>query len=787
MSQASFEVADNLFLVRQRISAKTTEPNQEAVPTHHIFVLDTSGSMSSELPKIREQLKRKLPKLLGEKDVLSIIWFSGRSEFGVLLEAEPVATLTDLNQINAAIDRWLRPVGMTSFLQPIQEAEALMGRISQKYPTHVTSLMMLTDGADNCNNRADILRAVETCSAGLQAATFVEYGYYADRPTLTAMAEKAGGALIFAENFDKFDPLVDAVLQKRIVGGKRIEVTIGGDVIGGFTWTEDGQDLVTFGVQGDRVSVPEQTQSIWYLSPTQVGTAGTDPMEALRFQDASTPAGQKNPQTEELCAACYAAISLFSVRMKPDVVLPFLKITGDVSYIRRFGGLFGKQAYSAFMDEARAACFDASKRLLEGYNPALVPAEDAFTVLDMLRLLASDDANRVLLDHKAFRYSRIGRGSIDATQVLTAEEQAEISRLTAEMAKTRNAAKIQELTDRIGCITASKPEPLKFEADSGKADVGYEVSNLTYNAQTPNISILVRRQGTVDITRHAPDAVRARIPAKFPTFTFRNYAIVKDGLVNVKVLPVRLSASTIAVLTAEIKAGRLPEGVITKDGDTTLLNFDVLPIINRRMVRATSAKALFENEWALLKVQAAQKVYQTTLKETTGTKKSASFEDQYGAEAALWLRDAGFTDYSGFGPKSVQAESTDFYMAKVLDLKIKSFSAIPSLNDWKKQAAKGKFTPSAALLTDAFKKVEAQMATPEGKDPVQLEAWLKDEQKKLDKDRRGMIAQKAQDIFTIVVGGVWPFASPDENQLSMTVDGQTLECTLVASEVQVRI
>ena len=768
MPTAHFPIAPNLFLVRHALDTKAPAKPVE-VPTNHILVIDCSGSMYGELPQIRTQLKKKLPKMLKEQDTISIIWFSGTGQHGVLLENEPVATLTDLKAVEAAIDRWLRPQGLTAFEGPLNDAAQVVERIAKARPGSSFSLLFMSDGCDNCSrSRADLLKTVEKAAGGFQSAAFIEYGYYADRPLLTAMAERSGGCHIHAKDFDAFEPTLEASLQKRVLGGKRIEVVVEGDAIGGFIWAEDGTDLVTYGVTDGKANVPEQTTVVWYLSPTAVGTQA----DAYAVN------------------AAYAALSLFSVRAKPEIVLPLLKLTGDVFFIEKFGGLFGKQKYSEFMDAAKAACFDPTKRLTKGYNPALIPAEDAFTVLDVLALLAEDDENRLLLDHPSFKYNRIGRGRVDASSVLTDDEQAEIARLTAEMAKTKVASKVKELSDKIAAITNSKPEPLRFEASP--IPEGVAVSSLTYNEANPNVSVLVRRTGTVNLSKHVPENLRSVLPEQFPTFIFRNYAIVKDGLVNVRTLPVRLSAQTILRLMAETKAGRIPGEVIQTDPadpKVMLLNFEALPVINRKMVRTMSAKTLFENEWALTKVQAAQKVYTTVLKEMGGGKKSQGFIDQYGADAATWLKDAGFTEYSGFGPKQVQAEATDFYMAKELKISIKSFSAIPSLNDWKKQAAKGKFTPSAALMTDVYRAIEARMATPEGKDPAALETWLKDEQKKLDRQRRQMIAAKAQQVFCVVVGNSWfsEFATVEEGSLTLDLDGQKLDCKVEQLEVQVKI
>ena len=78
----SHEIEKGLYLIEQTISPG--DPNHKKAvdtPTNHIAVIDCSGSMTGDLPRIREQLKKKLPKLLKEGDTLSMVWFSGRGEF----------------------------------------------------------------------------------------------------------------------------------------------------------------------------------------------------------------------------------------------------------------------------------------------------------------------------------------------------------------------------------------------------------------------------------------------------------------------------------------------------------------------------------------------------------------------------------------------------------------------------------------------------------------------------------------------------------------------------------
>ena len=772
MKTTSYKVSDTLYLIHQSASkAPTAKPVE--VPTNHIAVIDCSGSMSGDLPKIREQLKKKLPKMLREKDTISIIWFSSRGEFGTLLEAEPVATLKDLKEVETAIDRWLRPVGMTGFREPLEEVAKLAARVTKKNPGSAHSLFFMSDGCDNQSyNRADIMKAVEQAGAAVSSSTFVEYGYYADRQLLTSMAEKAGGALIFAQDFDQYAPSFEAALQKRGSGAPRVEVKIQGDPVAGFAWAVDGTDLVTYGVEDGKIHVPESTTGVWYVAPSSVGTVET-------LQDTGPS---------------YAALALYAGRMKSDIVLSLLRFNGDVAFIDQFSGLFGKQKYSEFQEAAKAAAFDGSKRLTKGCDPKRVPRDDAFTTIDFLRILSKDDGNRLLLDHPLFKYSRIGRGRVDSGEALTSDEMDEIAKLTQQLSGEKNVKKVQEINTRIAAITASKQPALKFEAEASPD--GYSISNLTFNEDRPNISVLVRKTGTVDLSPRLPDSLRGNTigkpPEKFPSFIFRNYTVVKDGLTNVSALPVKLSDATRSYLAQLVQDGDVPEAAVSLGKDADVVYLDRLPIINRKMVKEVSAKALFEKEYALTKARAAQKVYNTYRKDLF-PKKSEGFEAIYGKEASDWLKEQGVTDYSGFNPKSVQAESTDFYMGKELTVSLKGLSSLPSLKDVKAAIVKGKLNAGAALMAPYVKEVEDFLVSPaytgSPKKDQLLEAWIEGQQKTATNTVRGLLFEMAQIKFSVIVGQVWfkEFKSLDENTLTIDVDGQNIEGKVEAKEVQVMI
>lgn len=783
----SFAIAPDLFLVRQPLADAVPAPLGHT-PTNHVVVIDCSGSMSGDLPKLREQLKKKIPHLLAAKDTLSVLWFSGRGEFGTLLEAEPLASLKDLQRTNELIDRWLRPVGLTGFKEPLEEVTRLVERV-RKSKDAPFSLFFMTDGCDNQWSKQEVLEAVTKASGSLASATFVEYGYYADRALLSQMAERAGGDLIFAEDFPRYEAKLEGSLALSRPSWPRVNVKVKGEVVGGFVFalsSPDEKTLLTFGIQEGVAQVPADIQEVWFLSPTLQGKE-----ESLQVVTPSNlfPAAH----------ALYATLSLFATRCKPDIIYPVLKKLGDVRFIDMFQNCFGKQRYTEFQEEAKEAVFLSTRRFAEGYNPSRVPPDDAFCILDLLRILESDENNALLFDHPDFSYSRIGRARLDASSHLTVEESAQLEKLTEALKNERNAKKVAQLTKDIAALTDGKKDALTFTPFPTPA--GFPILDLTWNEDRPNISVLVRKKGSVDLSRilpaefkktrdPSPASAGAPVPEVFPTFIFRNYAIVKDGLVNVDKLPARITLKTFELLKAR---GGLPNGATTGHANVV---FDLrkLPVLNRKMVGAwkggkgLSATEFFTTLFRLTQARAEQKVWNSLVKEAGIERESKGFAYLYGAEAAKWLQDHGLTDYGGFAPKMTLAESTDFYLGKELKTSIKGYSTLPSLKDAREKLAKGKPNGPTLLMAPAMEAYNAFVAQ-HPNDKELLTTFLKTRAEKARAKARGLLFEVAKTTFVVIVGQVWfrEFSSVDEGSMQLTTNGLTLDCKVEMRDVEIKV
>lgn len=797
----SWQVGPDLFLNHHAIalSAAAAQPTAPE-PTHHVLVLDVSGSMYSDLPLIREQLKSRLPTMLGEDDTITIIWFSGRGECGILFEAVK-PTLKDLADINRAIDRWLRPVGLTGFKEPLMLVQEVSARLVAKYKSPRISLFFMSDGCDNVWRRDEILTVMSHVGAVIAASTMVMYGYYADQPFLTKMAEKSGGCVILAQDFKSYEPTFEAALKRRAPAAKKNTVKVAADPIGGFVFALDGAEVLTFEVDGGKATVPAHVTDVFYLTTT----ATSHQRDLVKLVASSVPTANDGEALTGVLSATYAAASLFAQRIQPKIVWSLLRALGDVRLIEEFAMCFGKQRYGDFVATTKAAAF-GDGRFVRGYDPHRAPKEDAFTVLDLFDLLSRNEGCRILTASDAFQYTRIGRKAVDKGLMLTVTESKAAAELADEikaLCEAREVAPMLAALDKLDAILRNRKRGLKFASDTVAAEKGYH-PDLVWNETMPNLSFRVFIPGFVNLAEiEMPDDVRAKLPGIIPTFMFRTYTVVKDGLVHLEWLPVVVPRDVFDTLVAVGVIDPNVEPWTEADGGMRgVIDMRKVPVINQKMVNEVSARAMAEKTWKLLTLKAEAKVW----KHYTPERESKGFATVYGQAAAKWLDANGITDHSGFKVETTAAPPVDFDIGRALDVKIPGFSSLPSVKEVRERmeamatatagvgiapAKKGKakeVTPAGKLMVPALCEVDALMASPfyakaADKDAF-LATWVGDKAKATVAETRKLQTKIAKLRFCVIVGQVWfkEFASFDDKVLKLDLGGEAREVTFDLDE-----
>lgn len=689
-------------------------------PVDHVIVIDISGSMYSDLPELRSQLKNKLASLVRDRDTVTIIWFSGRGQYGVLVERLEIRSVTDLSALHTAIDRFLQPQGLTGFKEPLEEVIKAIDRIGAVRKDSVFSLFFMTDGYDNQWSDRDILEVCKKLEPRLANAAIVEYGWHCNRALLTKMAETLGGKLIFSKDLQEYQ----VTFEKELSGGtrsKRIPVKLAHDAALGFAYAIVGDGIVSFVPDASgTVAVPEDTRAIAY------------------FTSAKGVAFERATHTDPLV---WAGLVALSQRMESDAIFEVLGALGDVQLVELFSSCFSKEDYVLFQAFAMAAALDPAKRYARGYDAHAVPKEDAYTVLELIADLSASDENLFYPHHEAFSYERIGAASVQ---------------------KERN---------------------VRFEhADKGR---GYPINGIVWNEERPNVSMRVRMEGFAVLPADRP----APLPEKVESFVYRNYTIVRDGIVHTRRLPVSLNAETFA----KLQANGLLAGESYEANRVYVLDYPRLPVINRRMVRGVTAKATFEKVLQLAVLKGTQKVL-NDLRDKVAPKASKKFQAMFGDAATAYLAELGVTDYNGFNPPSETVKSGDFYMAKELKIAAKGLSSLPKVADVEAAIAAGKKLKVAEfVMVDAVKKVQAFTASSiytGAADPsALLAAWVESESKAAVKATRELMCELAQNKFAIIVGHVWfsDLASLDDNTLDVNLPGYgpvTVTATLKDAQIE---
>lgn len=741
---------ENYYLTTQEVNSNVTV--EVAKKTNHIFVVDVSGSMSGQLNYIRTQLKNKLSNLMKEGDTISIVWFSGSRDAGILKEEVEVKSLKSLTDLHDAIDKWLRPVGLTAFLKPLELVKDLVDRIKKNRPDSVFSMIFLTDGCNNDCSWNDVIKTLKTLENDIASSTFVEYGYYADSRALTQMASILGGEKISCDGFDEFEPVFDAKISSSVIGGKKNVVEITDKYLYDFAFSISNGNVLLYNIEDGKIMVGGDIKEIYFFSPVAVGS------ERMSINESSD-------------AALYAAIYVLADKLLNDDAEKIFYALGDQGHYQMLVNAFGKQKLNAFKTSIKECVADVSKRFPAGSRAKIQKVDDnAYCLMNLIEDLGNIESCQFYPNHPEFTYNRIGRKKIAAGSVLTDEDK---KRLSEAKDVNEASAILKELEE--------KKVDIKFVTTN--PDKGYPMTDLVWNEERANLSIRIYIEGDAILPKNKWNV------DKVASFKYNTFTLIKDGIVNVEKLPVSYSDELVVILKTN---GVKYEVYNMKDNfnNTIVIDLTSLPLINRAMVKSVSAKELAKQEWELLKLQADKKVYDY-YKKTLFPKTSKSFVEMLGQDCANWLKEIGITDFNGFAPKTTQAESTDFYLSVNLTTKIKGLSSLPKVEDVVTKIKAGKeLKLNEWIMADAIKKYLAQLDSDmyksfnEEQQKGVLKTYLETKSGILNKQRRKILQEIAQIKFSLILSkkNFIEFKTFDENKLSIVLDGQNLDFTFAFEE-----
>lgn len=755
-----------------RASASEVKTNKEEQPVrqvHHLFIIDCSGSMYYELPRIRTDLYNKISTIMKPDDSVTILWFSSRGEYGVVVEDFKLKSKT-MNQLKDVIEQQLHPRGLTAFKDPLLESKKIISRIASSNKDMVHSLFFLTDGHDNQSTEKDILSAINELKPTLVSAAIVEYGYYCNRKLLSEMSMEVGGVHVFAQDFQDYEPYLKKQFEQS-VRSERKKVNFG-KVHGNIVFSRIGEDVLVYKVddKGDAF-LDVEAGDVFYLQERSGAKSDSE-----FFMSAANG----KIRSEELLKAAYASMFAFSRKSDYKTISDILRVVGDAYFIRKKANTFGTQKINELEAEFLQASNNADSMFVEGYNPNLEPKEDAYCVMDMLDDLMSADDNLWYPRNENFVYKRIGRKTQLASKKTSKEEKEQLKEMIDSGKTSEALKKLQELEEQ--------PAGLKFiYKDDTK---GYPIHDLVWNNSRANLSVRVKFEGSVELPDSAHGALLSdfpKIPKMFDTHMYRNYTIIKDGIINTYRLPVSLNEATFNKLQAN---GLLEEEAYAANR-VYVLDFSSLPVINQKMVKETSAEKLFRDQYSLLKVQAKNTVF-NHLKKAYFDNVSLDFASLYGAEGAAWLKEFGLTP-NGYNPKVTQEPSTEETLVNTLSVKVDKMTVPNTKKDFESILTKIEkglgLTPREKLLEGPIKEFQAFEKMSDGvSDDAKktlIDTWLSERSKDIRKEKTRLMNDISRVQFTTIVGKSWfsDLDGRDEKEMILELDGEERKF-IIADELE---
>lgn len=726
------KIDNNIYLASQEINVNEVVEVQKDV--NHIIVIDVSGSMSSDLPEIRKNLKNKISNLVKhENDTISIIWFSGKNDAGILKEGVKVNSLKQLNDLNEAIDKFLKPIGMTAFAKPLELATDIIDRLDKN---SVNSLIFMSDGYNNDVPWSSVTAALNKLAPKLSSSCVVEYGNYADSKKLSEMALAFGGSKINCQDFSEYDVVISDSLNKKVLGGKKILVDIK-DNLYDYAFSVQNNEILMYNIVDNKVMVNENLSNIYYFTSNSI--------MGIPFHE------------NEIEDSLYAALYILADRLEYDFAEKLFGVLGDNFYYKELMNAFGKQKLNKFKNDIKACVTDSSLRYPNGKSKIKPVDDNAYCLMNLIDELSKSDL-KFYPNHEEFNYNRIGRKKVAVGDKLNENDK-------AKLAGAKTVAEMVEIAKEL------EEKKINTEFINTDPNRGYLLNNLVFNEERANLSVRIKIDGTVKLpeNRFGVD--------ELSTYKYNSFTFIKDGILNITKLPIDINNNFIETILKPNNVG------FEINNNACVIDLSSLPIINRGMAKDISAVDLAKMEFELLKNQASAKVF-GDYKKNLFPKTSENFASLLGNECSEWLKTIGVTEFNGYNPPSSLAESTDVYYSVNLITKIKNYSTLPKVADVVAKVIAGStLKPTEWLMSSAIDEILPRL------NDENLEEFIVNRTDEIISQKRAIMQKISEIKFGLILSRGWfkEFKSFDDNKLDLVIDNQPLSFTFDLCEKEVKL
>jgi hypothetical protein len=611
---------------------------------HHIHVLDRSGSMSWDLPKLIENVKGTLD-LMSDNDLISVIWFSGEGQCKTVLKGKSKRDKEDIVKI---LDTLKNTVGLTCFSEPLKEINEVIEDL--KVLCENFSVTFFTDGQpcvyDYAKEEKAIWANMEVIKDKVMALNAIGYGSYYDKEMLGKMTGMTTfGRLIHSSQINDYADIFShnyAILSDMIVERVNIHVSEPAEIL---YLTSKNTKYTRDALQLDFLN-KTKNQFFFVVDSEDAVISIND--EEIRVADVKSKI-QTATLNNFLYAMAYEMYYLGRGEEALDIMAHNIK---DKAFIDQHINAFTAEERQDYLKAISKAIFVNKNRFTQGEAPeGYIPANDAFCVMDLMKVLSSGDNYYIPLSSS--EYKRIGLKTNDGFNLFQ-----------------------------------SNNEPILAP-----------INELVFNAKHLNISIRYMINGQVNL--NPIEAKRVELDKQIASRIYRMQTIIKDGNLNVEKMSARIDKKTYNDLAMLASQGKLvlPELItelnsVYKDEnsmefDHLDVTFDLtkLPIINRLYSELSTLENIISTVREINVLKARQKVFKfyiDQLKAKSYNMKKTEAFTTFNADQIKVLEAHGLNsklDYTGIDLERAEKSEDDYYESRLLEFTLKGWSSLPKVDE----------------------------------------------------------------------------------------------------------
>jgi von Willebrand factor type A domain len=695
---------------------------------HHIHILDRSYSMYSDLPQLIENVKDTLT-VMDENDLISVIWFSGEGECKTVFKGK---SKRDMDDIKVMLDALKHPVGMTCFSESLEASLEVIEDLKVLCPNF--SITFFTDGQPVVHDYDKEMRRIKELTSVLgdeiMALNVIGYGNYYNKELLSEMSESSTfGRLIHSSQINDYSEIFShnyEILSTMAAEKVRIETDKESQIL---YLTNKNTKLEEGVLELDFLS---KIKNQFFIITEDEDTVITLNDDVVNVKDIT---GKVN--SSSLNNLLYSLVYEYYYKGLADESLDIAHHSlHDKAIIDNHMKAFTAKERQDHTNFLESAIFQNKNRLMDGEADAsYVPSDDAFSVMDLLKLLSSGDNYYVPLSSK--EYNRIGL----------------------------------KVTDEFNL----------FQADKEKTPLA-PMNELVFNQKHLNISIKYMIEGTVKI--NPKEAKRVDLPSVIDSRIFRTQTIIKDGNLNIAKMKVLVSKDSydrlmvlhsqgvvdFSTLLDEVDAQFDEEGSMNVTSVMVTFNLDSLPIINRMYAQKSTPEQILYNVKSINAFKAQQKVYNyyiKSLEDASYTNKKSEQFTPYNADQIRVLEAHGLNqklDYQGVDLVKNEKSENDFYESRLLEFSLSGWSSLPKVEDViKKVEEDKKLNAPGTAMYDTIQFIEnLKHNTASNKELLQSIKDMRDGKKQEILKRT--IDLNTQKIAKVITGGWWTGLELDKKE-----------------------